>query len=755
MRAWLGERLSGPPVALLVVACALAVYLLTLAPSVTTEDSGELLAAATRWGVAHPPGYPLFCLVLQPFIRVPFWSPAFGGNLASAVLGSLAAGGVTLVALQLGTPARFAAAGGLLFAFARDVWAQSVVTEVYALNALLLVSMTLFALRFAEGRRPRDLYWAAGLFGLSLSNHYPLTLLAAPALLALVVGRPRDLVRRARENARALAAAAGLAAAGLSVYAYLPLAASGKPAPNWGDPSNWERFWAHVTRAAYRKLEVGRVSDAEDKGRFLALFFELLAAQWTAPLLIVLGALGIYHLRDRRRELGALLAIAALSGIGLTLILNYDYDFENVQRMDEFYLPVYAALAPVLAAGLSRAAEEIARRAPKLARAAGVALPAVFLIPLALHYRHDDLSNDRLAREHNAFVLESLPRDSVYFTSGDYTSFPTLYLQAVEGLRPDVILADFTGELSPAARAYLAELDPSVDPDDRGAVQSVFLQRGHRPMLIAAKSDLKVAAPTEPWGLVYLVRGKPGLAAGRPPALLAASIALPDPIPGADGLLRSLIADHHLMRGEALFVAGDRDGALESFKRAVAAQPFSKEAVNNVASTAAERHFVADAERWFLKAAALSPSYVTPRRNRARLLDSAGRREEAIEAYRELIRVAPDDEGAKARLEELLHPRSAQAPSSPPSGSPDPRVEDLLAAIAREPDRPSLHNNLGNVYAEHGDARRALEAYEKALQLDPGYALAYKNLAILHRDLLKDPAAAERYFEKYRSLGGK
>jgi hypothetical protein len=42
-----------------------------------------------------------------------------------------------------------------------------------------------------------------------------------------------------------------------------------------------------------------------------------------------------------------------------------------------------------------------------------------------------------------------------------------------------------------------------------------------------------------------------------------------------------------------------------------------------------------------------------------------------------------------------------------------------------------------------------------ATKLDPTYALAYKNLALLHRDVLHDPTAAEQYFAKYRSLGGK
>lgn len=44
---------------------ALVVYLLCLPPTVTGEDSGELITAAYTLGVPHPPGYPIWCLLTQ------------------------------------------------------------------------------------------------------------------------------------------------------------------------------------------------------------------------------------------------------------------------------------------------------------------------------------------------------------------------------------------------------------------------------------------------------------------------------------------------------------------------------------------------------------------------------------------------------------------------------------------------------------------------------------------------------------------
>ena len=64
----------------------LSVYTITLAPTVTSEDSGELIAAAHCFGVPHPPGYPLWTMLCGAFIRVfAIGSVAWRANLLSAV----------------------------------------------------------------------------------------------------------------------------------------------------------------------------------------------------------------------------------------------------------------------------------------------------------------------------------------------------------------------------------------------------------------------------------------------------------------------------------------------------------------------------------------------------------------------------------------------------------------------------------------------------------------------------------------------
>ena len=66
------------------------VYLLTLAPQLTLEDSGELCTASYYAGIPHPPGYPFWAIyswfwtVIVPFGNVA-WRVGVGQSFAAAM----------------------------------------------------------------------------------------------------------------------------------------------------------------------------------------------------------------------------------------------------------------------------------------------------------------------------------------------------------------------------------------------------------------------------------------------------------------------------------------------------------------------------------------------------------------------------------------------------------------------------------------------------------------------------------------------
>lgn len=83
----------------LVALVALTVYFVTLAPTVTLEQSGASVVAGQYRGVGRVPGYPLWHLLARGFIAIFGFvryrgqpNPAWATNFMSAVFGALSCG---------------------------------------------------------------------------------------------------------------------------------------------------------------------------------------------------------------------------------------------------------------------------------------------------------------------------------------------------------------------------------------------------------------------------------------------------------------------------------------------------------------------------------------------------------------------------------------------------------------------------------------------------------------------------------------
>lgn len=70
-------------------------------------------------------------------------------------------------------------------------------------------------------------------------------------------------------------------------------------------------------------------------------------------------------------------------------------------------------------------------------------------------------------------------------------------------------------------------------------------------------------------------------------------------------------------------------------------------------------------------------------------------------------------------------------------------LREYVAAQNENADRPESHLNLGNMYAQSGDAIRAEKSFRQAIKLDPGFSPAYVNLADLYRVQEMDQAAGK------------
>jgi len=247
-----------PLAALLATGLALILYYWTAAPSVTWAhegaDGGELLAAAMSNGVPHPPGYPLYMWLLQGWLRfsqflLPNSDLAWRGALLSTLCAALSVGVTVLVAGHLldKQPGQWvwATLAGLAWAISPLLWAQAVITEVYALHVLFFTLLGWVVL--VKGGR---FVYLVPLVALGVAHHLTFILLLLAVLYVVWMGRGGG-IGQFIQTAGALTLAGLL---GLTFYLRVPLVANGAAGPppvNWGYADNWAGFWWLISGAAY------------------------------------------------------------------------------------------------------------------------------------------------------------------------------------------------------------------------------------------------------------------------------------------------------------------------------------------------------------------------------------------------------------------------------------------------------------------------------------------------------------------------
>ncbi len=417
-------------VALGVAVFALNVYLVTLGPTITGEDSGEFVVAARILGIPHPPGYPLYCLLAHCFTWLPFGEVAWRVNLMSAVFAACAAAMTALTVVYL-TRNRFAALGaGVALACSREFWAQAVIAEVYALNAFWFILCLLLLLRWTDTRKNSALFVLALLFGLGMTVHNTFVLLIPPFVVYVLL---QDMRHGALYKKRILTytGLAILAAFGMLVYAYLPIRSRTDPPLEWGNPENLTNFYHVVRRSQYEfMLHQYPRSVARFWGQ-LAVYGRFWLGEFT-PWGAVVGAFGLILLTRKRPGYASLLVVASLLILaGFSLWQNFELTREWLWVMRVFAIPVYM----VTAIGIGVFLEALWRRRP----AATIVVAALCAAPsLYMHWERNDKSDYYWTLDYGVNILRTLPPDALYVSESDHGSFSVLYLQTVFGMRPDI-----------------------------------------------------------------------------------------------------------------------------------------------------------------------------------------------------------------------------------------------------------------------------------------------------------------------------
>lgn len=419
------------------LAVALGLFVLyasTTPRTVSLEDDSLFVLSSYYLGVEHPPGYPLFTLAGHLFTWLPFGTVAYRVHLASALFGALTCAAAWLCARSLVAGRLPAYLAALALGLSPVFWSQSIIAEVYTLNTLFLLLLVYLGLR-AE-RDPRVLPWMALVFGLSLSNHYPLMLLAAPAFAVLLWPLRAELVRR-------IGLAFVLVLVGLLPYAWLVYRSwKALPISFYGELERLVEIWWFISRSGYAGVDHSPTAGWLDKLRYLTFVGRELFVQFAVLGTAVAAAGFALQWRILGRRLAAFLTLSFLMpSLVLVLLLGFDYDVFRKHIFHVYPLPAYAIAALWLGLGFGWLAERYALR-----RAAALGAGAALLALVAAVGAYVNLrANHEWAARYAQTVLKLLPRDAVVFGQGDADLLPMAYFHMVEDVRPDLTLYQTQG----------------------------------------------------------------------------------------------------------------------------------------------------------------------------------------------------------------------------------------------------------------------------------------------------------------------
>ncbi len=199
-------------IAVFVFFVSMLVYLMTIAPTLSFFDSGEMIAGAYTLGVSHPPGYPVYVTLGKLFTYLPFGNVAFRVNLMSSFFAAMTSVMIYYItramlndsdneSFVLFKRLKFSDIAGILsalaFAFSYNLWAWAVVSKFYTLNAFVVACILMLLIRWRRARAEEGssggshslayLYTIAFLFGIAAVVHISQFVLIPVYLLYILI----------------------------------------------------------------------------------------------------------------------------------------------------------------------------------------------------------------------------------------------------------------------------------------------------------------------------------------------------------------------------------------------------------------------------------------------------------------------------------------------------------------------------------------------------------------------------------------
>ena len=417
-----------------VFVAVLCTYILTMPRTITLEDGGLFQMVCHLGGISHPPGYPLFTLLCNGMVHSP---GVMAGNLVSAIFGALAAVALFEVARLFKDDLAFAYIASLGWAWSATFWSQAIIIEVYTLAALLFALCWWMTLMFARTRDARYWFGLCFVYGLALSDHWPLMILSTLGLVATIWPAMMDVLSRCKSPAFVILSVAAFSL-GLLPYVYLFID-SNPPIAVFGGIHSISEFVRYIARSAYN--DSNPLAGVMDKVLYAGWLGRQTLSEfgWFGAPIVLVGVVASF--RSLTRSLAIALVLVWLgSTYVLLMLLNFEYSPFFRAVFIPYPIIACASIALWFAFGISTFIGYLKRYS---SHATLMVFPAAIVMILLSNYARMDRSGSSLVDDYMRTVLMSLPNDAILFVRGDNQTGPIGYLHYVAGVRPDVEVRDW------------------------------------------------------------------------------------------------------------------------------------------------------------------------------------------------------------------------------------------------------------------------------------------------------------------------
>ena len=411
------------------------IYISSMPSTVVLEDDGFFLLSAYYNGISHPPGYPLYTLIAHIFGLIPLENYALKIHILSALF-SVGACAVFYNILKELNSSQDIGFFVLVLAFSSVLWSQSIIAEVYTLNLLLLLAIFLLVLRFHHNQNLTLLRLTALIYGLALSNHWPLVILSSPLFIALLF--PYNFLK-----IKALVKTIPFLIIGLLPYIWMIVRSNQNPEINFYGPLDSLRMIIFfISREGYANIDNSLSANILDKLNYIIFIIREILEQfgYLGSSLIAIGFVSQWKMQKPNLTIGLTLAFLC-NTLFLVALLNFDFDEQFSNTFSVYPIFAYMICVIWLLFGTKKIfifCDAFFKKKYSIRLLKTLIFIIVFIEVFSFGSKNNFRKFDDWAERYVIKLISNIEPNAVLFVHGAFDTGPIGYLLRIKQLRQDI-----------------------------------------------------------------------------------------------------------------------------------------------------------------------------------------------------------------------------------------------------------------------------------------------------------------------------